>query len=277
MIRPSNTFVSGALAALLVLGMLAPAVPAHAQSFPMQSILQAIVGSVSNFLHLGQNTALSAEAIKQQELTARKNTVSQIYALTTMEQNDLQTRLTNLSGLSAAQTAMRDTLLSDLNENAAALRQINDRLAAATDIAAVQQLATDFKNWRTVVYDPKAARIVAFTFVFDEGPILMTAEQRLANVTSDLKARAADQASLTLLAQAAGKISQAKDLHDQATTLMMVALSTVNDPHAVLTADSPALALSARNTADAKTYTTQSLQDIQDAYTLFLKLGSSVQ
>ncbi len=275
--RLSNPILSITLTSFLVFGVFAPAAPAHAQLFPMQSILQAIVGSVSNFLQLGQNTALSPETIQQQELTARKDTVNQIYNLTAMEQNDLRNRLMNLAGLSPAQSALRDTLLSDLKENDTALQEINDRLTAADTIAAVQQLATDFKNWRTAVYDPKAAQIVAFTFVFDETPILATADQRLTNVTNDLKLHAANQASLALLAQAAGDIAQAKDLHDQATTLITIALTTATDPHTVLNAGSPAAAMIVRNTADAKTYTTRSLQDIQSAYDIFLKLGSTLQ
>ncbi len=276
--RSKKIVVSSGIATLLVFGMLMPALPVHAQEFPMQSILQAIVGSVSDFLHLGQNTELSSDAIMQQELTARKETVSRIYDLTNMEQADLRARLTALTGLSQAQIKMRDSLLAELQENDTALRQINDRLTSARTIATVQQLAADFKNWRTLVYDPKAARIVAFTFVFNEGPIITTAEQRLANIASDLKlhTQAPDQSSATLLTEATGKIAQAKDLHDQAGTLIMVALATSADFYTPFATSSPATALVARNTSDAKAYTARSLQDIQDAYAFFLKIGTAI-
>ena len=265
-------------ATLIVLGLFLPLQNIHAQESPMQSAMNSIAGTVSALLNLPGNNALSPAQKQKQELQARKDAVQKVFDLTLMEQSDLRDRLANLDNLTPAQKKMQGALTDQLTENENSFAQIRDRLDAATGVDQVKQLAADFKNWRAAVYDLKIRKMVPFIFVFQEESIIATAQQRLQRITADFTAHKASLGAQSLEATAlfekgTSAIKTAQDLHNQAKIIIMVALTDAPSPTATPAAVQKANDAIARNIAGAKTLTENSLQDINDAYDIFISLG----
>ncbi len=278
MIRRFNKKLQAVLsAALIVTGLFLPMAGANAQE-SMQSALSGIIGRISSLLTIGGNKELSAEEKQQEDLQARKDAVSRIFDLTLMEQSDLRARLAGLKNLAAAQEKTRNSLMDQLAENENSFSQIRDRLGAAASAEDVKQLAADFKNWRTLVYDLKVKKIVPFTFVFQEESVLAIAQQRLEKISKDFNGRKDSLGenkiqATALFEKASSAIKNAEDLHTQAKILIMVALT---DSPAPLSSKSAAQKINdelARDITDSKTFTENSLQDTSDAYAAFIALG----
>ncbi len=280
--HPSKkTFSTLIVVTVILSGMFLPVAKSNAQE-SMQSALRDIVGKIGALFNLGFNNELSPEEKQQQELQTRKDTVSKILDLTRMEQADLLNRLAGLKTLTDAQGKMRNTLTSQLAGNENSFKHIQDRLTTADTTESVRQLATDFKNWRTVVYDPKAKQTVAFTFVFNGKSILATAQKRLENISKDLNDRKntlgdnADEIT-ELFEKATNSIKDAEELHNQAKILVMAALTSLNKPMSQLALSQKVSDMNTRNIADSKKLTEQSLQNIQTAYKIFIELGAALK
>ena len=265
-------------ATLVVTGLFLSINQSQAQESSMQSALRGIMSRISSLLSIGGNKELSAAEKQQQELQTRKDTVSKIYDLTMMEQNDLLTRLADLKGLNSAQEKMRLSLTNQMTENENSFNQIHDRLEAAKTIEEIKQLATDLKNWRTLVYDPKVRKVAAFTFVFQEKNAIEIARQRLEKISDDLdgsKELIGENKALaeSLFEKASAHIRNAEDLHGQAKILIMVALTNqANIANSKFTAKN-VLDEITRDMTDSKKFTEQSFRDIGEAYKVFLEIG----
>lgn len=264
--------------ALIVTGLFLPMSRVQAQESSMQSALRGIMGKISALLNIGGNKELSVEEKQRQELQTRKDAVSRIYDLTLMEQNDLLDRLTGLKGLNGTQEKMRGSLTDQLTENENSFNQIHDRLEAAKTAEEVKQLATDFKNWRTLVYDPKVRKVVAFTFVFQEKNVLEIARQRLEKISKDFSDRKDSLGENKLLAEslfekASAGIKNAEELHGQAKILIMVALTNQAGITNAKSTMKNVLSEIARDMSDSKKFTEQSFQNIREAYKIFLEIG----
>lgn len=273
--RKALVFIS---ATLLVTGLFLPVLRSQAQESSIQSAMRGIMGRISSLLSIRDNKELSASEKQLQELQARKDTVSKIYDLTLMEQNDLTARLEGLKGLNEAQEKMRDSLTAQMTENENSFTQIRSRLEAAKTAEEVKQLANDFKNWRTQVYDPKVRKVVAFTFVFQEKNVIEIARQRLEKISNDLEDRKDSlgenrEAAEELFHKASENIRNAEELHGQAKILIMVALTNQADLAGYRTAPKNILSEIARDMSDSKNFTEQSFSNIREAYKLFLEIG----
>lgn len=262
--------------ALIVTGLFLPMAKSQAQE-SMQSALRGIMGRISALLTIGGNKELTAEEKLQQELQTRKDAVGKIYDLTLMEQNDLLTRLNDLTGLSSAQDKMRESLTDQMTENENSFNQIRGRLEAAKTTEEIKQLASDFKNWRTLVYDPKVRKVAAFNFVFQEKNVIEIARQRLEKISKDLESRkdpSGDSSPASaLFEKASAHIRNAEDLHSQAKILIMVALT---NQAALINSKTVPKKISdeiARDMSDSKDFTEQSFQNIRDAYKVFMDIG----
>lgn len=267
--------------ALIVTGLFLPIHKSNAQE-SILSALKDIAWKISSIFYLGGNKELSAEEKQQRDLQARKDTVSKIFDLTLMEQNDLKTRLAELAGLNSTQEKMRDLLTDQLAENENSFSQIRARLDTAKTIEEIKQLATDFKNWRTLVYDLKVKKIVPFTFVFQEENVITTAQQRLEKISNDFNGRKESLGenkvqATALFEKASSDIKKAKDLHSQAKILIMVALTNQANLISTRTIAKSINDEITRDIADSKTFTENSLWDVSDAYSAFMALGQMLK
>ncbi len=277
MIRISKLKLNGlVLPALILAGLFLPESRSYAQE-SFQSSLWEIAGKISAFLTF-RKPEISPEEKIDQEIRTRKESVEKIFDLTKLEQADLLNRLSNLQDLNDQQNKMRTALTEFVKENNNGLNEIESRLESANDLESIKKLASEFKDWRTLVYNPKTEKVVAFTFVFQGKNILSVAEERLANVKSDLSEyqnalREKDEKADGLLNKSDSHIKEAGELNTQARNLIMIALSnSLNPAKGTKVAEKEI----ARDIADSKAFTEKAMQHIRSAYNDFLELGKII-
>jgi hypothetical protein len=148
--------------------------------------LKEVIEKVTEISTIAGDETLTDSEKEQKELAARKEALVKIFELTLLEDQDLKARLSKLEGLKPEYEEMRKLLLNVFTENENAYRVMNKRLNEATTIEDVKQLATDFKNWRNAVYNPKVEQILSFVLVFQQEKTLTIARERFQKIQADL-------------------------------------------------------------------------------------------
>jgi hypothetical protein len=207
------------LTGFLITGSFLPIHKAGAQE--LENALKGVAEKLEEIEVIEQNKELSIEEREQLETKARKEALYQIFDLTLLEDQDLKDRLSSLENLNEEQEKIRESLLKIFTENENAYEEMKKRLESAETLGDVKQLATDFKNWRKMVYDPKVKKIIAFTLVFRQKAILTITQSRFAKITSDLKKLEntkliSAQDTAEYLKKASDHIKKAEELNRQA-------------------------------------------------------------
>ncbi len=273
------------LSALIVAGLFLPASKSYAQE-SFQSAFREIAGRISSFLAFKKNSELAPEERLRHEVQARKEAIQKIFDLTKLEQADLLSRLSGLKDLNNQQNKMRAALVELVKENNNGLKEIQSRLDGAETVEDMKILAGDFKDWRTLVYNPKTEKVVTFTFVFQGKNILAVANERLENVKADLadhqnSLEEADGKAEKIFRKAEADIKEAEELNGQARNLIMIALnnslSPAKNPHKDLPkGEKSAEKEIARDISDSKAFTEKAMQYVRSAYAEFLELGKII-
>ncbi|MDO8429826.1 MAG: hypothetical protein Q7S73_00475 [bacterium] len=178
--------LSGSLISLGLFSAVFTAFAANSNN-ELKSALKEVAGKVEDISIVKDDKALTLDEKNQKEIEARKTALSKIFDLTLLEDNNLKTKLEDLKNLNENQEIVRTALLNSLAENENAYREMRTRLEEADSLKEIKQLATDFKTWRSAVYNPKVEKIVSFTLIFQQKNILDTAFQRLEKIKSDLE------------------------------------------------------------------------------------------
>jgi len=172
-------------ASLFIGGLFLPISNIYAEDLP--SALKEVTEKVGEISDVSENQVLSADEKEQKEVRIRKEALSKIFDLTLLEDKDLRNKLSGIKNLSPEQEIIREKLLGMLDENENAYSEMRSRLTDLTAVSEIKQLAIDFKDWRTAVYNPKFEKIVSFILVFQERAILATANDRLAKIMVDIE------------------------------------------------------------------------------------------
>lgn len=259
----------------------------------LQSILKEVVSKIEEISTLKNNEALPRLDKEKKELAARKQALEKIFDLTLLEDNDLKNKLLSLKGLGEGQKNIQQALLDFLAENGSAYKELQNRLEKIESSEDAKQLATDFKNWRHNVYNPKVEKILSFTLVFQQQKTLGIANDRLKKIRSDLLRL--EDAKIIKKEDAAGLVKKASDnleeaekLNNQAEILVTKILyeeffpiaptsnqTDIDNPEAIklYTADNP----NEKTGPTVKKLIEDSLREIKTAYRLFLDIGKIVR
>ena len=263
------TMVSACLA---FLGFLFILPSAYAEE-NLQSMLKEVAEKVGAIEDVKNNLSLNEEDKKTKELQTRKDALSKIFDLTLLEDNDLKKKLAGIKNLNESEKKIKINLIANLEENGNAYSEMKSRLKEANSIAAVKQLAIDFKNWRNLVYNPKVEKIISFTLVFQQKKTLDTAQQRLEKIKLDLeKLEGAKlikmEETANLLNKAGNGLSRANELNKQAE---LIFLKNINED------DLRQNDAQIEEAATPKTLVEESLKEIKNAYKIFIDIGNLVK
>lgn len=264
------------LSGFLLTGAFLPIYKASAQE--LENALKGVAEKLEEIEAIEQNKELSIEEREQLETKARKEALYRIFDLTLLEDQDLKDKLSGLENLNDEQEEMRESLLKIFTENENAYDEMKKRLEDAETLEDVKQLATDFKNWRKAVYDPKVKKIIAFTLVFRQKAILTITQSRFTKIASDLKKLEntkliSEQDTAEYLKKAADNIKKAEELNQK--TLELIKLSEEN---ATTTTD--LLKKSdgeEEEKPEAKELIEESLNNIKSAYQNFIEISGIVR
>ena len=259
-------------ACLAFLGFLFILPSAYAEE-NLQSMLKEVAEKVGAIEDVKNNLSLNEEDKKTKELQTRKDALSKIFDLTLLEDNDLKKKLAGIKNLNESEKKIKINLIANLEENGNAYSEMKSRLKEANSIAAVKQLAIDFKNWRNLVYNPKVEKIISFTLVFQQKKTLDTAQQRLEKIKLDLeKLEGAKlikmEETANLLNKAGNGLSRANELNKQAE---LIFLKNINED------DLRQNDAQIEEAATPKTLVEESLKEIKNAYKIFIDIGNLVK
>ncbi len=191
--------------------------------------LKGVLEKVTAISEISSDETLTEPEKEQKELEARKDALVKIFELTLLEDQDLKNRLSRLEDLNPEHEEIRQLLLNVFTENENAYHLMNKRLNESAHIDDVKQLATDFKNWRNAVYNPKVEQILSFVLVFQQEKTLKIAQDRFRRIQSDLdKLIAAKRIKIEEVADLLQKsllhLSLAEELHARSQRTVISAL-----------------------------------------------------
>lgn len=271
--RSKNKIISAILTASLFIGL--SFAPAQGQE-TLKVVLKEILDGLNQIEKIKKDPSLDKEKRSSKETLARKEVLLKIFELTLLENEDLKLRLLELDNLEEKTDKIRNGLLISLKENERVFELLRERFADIQTLSSfrTEQLAVDFKNWRSLVYNPKAERAVAFISIFQQKKIMSTAQGRLDKIKTELEqlgvAALAEWAETKeLLQKAEAQLREAEIFNTQAERITFSMLASKLFFIAT-TGDSITL-------ATIKTLSNESWQRVQAAYGFFKQIGESAK
>ncbi len=282
--RPKKLFKK-IIISLLVLGLFLPLEKRAYAEVTLKSLLKEIAEKVTEIADLRKDKTLSSEDRIQKEMSARREALLKIFDLTLLEDSDLKTKLTGIKNLNADQEKIRVKLLGLLTENESSYSEMKTRLDNAKSIEEVKQLAADFKNWRSAVYNSKVEKIVSFTLVFQQKKTLGLSFERLEKIKAELKKMESEdlikkEDTEKLLQKSLSNLEQAGKFNDRAEAILLIALAKEFFPpkSKIMTkpVTPPEMKLTDENNKESptvKSLVKQSLLYTKLAYKYFIEIG----
>ena len=177
---------------LMLLLVLLPVFWAQAQSDDLKAAKEAVQQSYDKLVEVQDEQALTQEEQAQQELEALTAAFIEVVQFTITETENLIQRLLAIKGQSPEILKLQESYLKELGEFLIYQKDFLVKITPQEDVEAlalvdVQQLATDFKDWREKVYDPEIKKIVSFILVFKGSDLLSVAASRFNKIALDLK------------------------------------------------------------------------------------------
>ncbi|MBI3046136.1 MAG: hypothetical protein HYY86_01140 [Candidatus Harrisonbacteria bacterium] len=234
---------------------------AEAQTINLRSAFKKAAEKISAFIDFKKK---ETTPLPLEKTGIKKEALTKIFELTLLEQQDLQNKLRGLKNLGEKQTELKNELLTSLQENENAYRELKKQLEEANTSEEIKRLANDFNNWRNLVYKPKVEKVISFTLVFQQKDTFNIAKTRLRNIKKELPNL--DWAD-DLIAKAEAKIQKAVSLNNQAADLISQELRPGFFKRLIGQNYLPAI----------KSLTEESDQEIKDAYQIFVELGKAVK
>lgn len=153
-------------------------VASFAQTKNIKGALQSIIESFGKLV-------ISKSA--KNDIAARLNAFKSVLDLAFAESNDLKNRLIKLDNVSGGELTLKEQYLRELGNHTTYYQSLIQELEKATTAAKIREIASQFKDWRRVVYHPALQRVTSFLLVIESRHALQTAEARYTRVTADLK------------------------------------------------------------------------------------------
>lgn len=267
-------------ASIFIVGLFLNISPANAQEL-LKNTLGEINGKIDRIDKIKGDQILGNEEKDIQETEARKDALSKILEITILENNDLKEKLESFSNLPENEQRIKEALIKSLEENLSTYQIMKERLEEIETVIQVKQLASDFKNWRALVYNQKTEKITAFISVLKQKEALETAKERLQNIKKDIeKIEAAEifkrEDSEEILKKAADGIENAEILNNKAEKMIVEILDQELFPKkGIFNKLTFKNIFSKEKTAPAtvKQYVGDSLKQLQTTYRIFLEIS----
>lgn len=267
-------------ASIFIVGLFLNISPANAQEL-LKNTLGEINGKIDRIDKIKGDQILGNEEKDIQETEARKDALSKILEITILENNDLKEKLESFSNLPENEQRIKEALIKSLEENLSTYQIMKERLEEIETVIQVKQLASDFKNWRALVYNQKTEKITAFISVLKQKEALETAKERLQNIKKDIeKIEAAEifkrEDSEEVLKKAASGIENAEILNNKAEKMIVEILDQELFPKkGIFNKLTFKNIFSKEKTAPAtvKQYVGDSLKQLQTTYRIFLEIS----
>jgi hypothetical protein len=250
----------------------------HAQE-NLKSALKEAMQKIEMIGEIKEKENLSVKEKIEMEIQTRKEALLKIFEFTLLEDENLKNKLTGIKNLNQIQEQIREVLLNALKENENAHQEMQKRLENAKTLDEVKQLATDFKNWRALVHNPKMEKIIAFTLIFQEKNVLKISQDRLEKIKIDLekleKMKILKKEEISgYLAEAVANLEKAVALNRQAEDTLFLILAkevTLIAPTEEIQNEEN------KETPSVKSLVEESLKYVKETYGSFIKISKLVK
>jgi len=271
-----NYMIRFGISSAIIAAIFSPLTTAFAKE-NLSTNLKEVLEKVTEISTITGDDSLTKSEKDQKELEARKDALVKIFELTLLEDQDLKNRLTNLENLKPEHEEMRKLLLNVFTENENAYRIMHKRLDESTQSDEVKQLATDFKNWRNAVYNPKVEQILSFVLVFQQEKTLSIARDRFQKIQSDLDKlavakRIKKEDVSDLLQKSLLHLSLAEELHARAQRTVIASLKQES-----IADEKTKEILAEEKQPAAKELVSKSIDQVKLAYKNFISIGKIVR
>lgn len=263
-----------ALGSLLLASLFFPWKPSYAET-SLKSALKEAVEKAEKISEIKNNEYLSEEQREGMEIAARKEALEKILNLTILENQDLENKLSAFKNLNEKREEIKNYLLQLLQENENSYREIENRLAEIKNLEEIKQLASDFKNWRNLVYNPRTEKIIYFNLVFQGRNNVATANSRLNKIREDLNKLNGNnnfEWAENLLNKAHLKIIKAENINLSAEGLVIQEIDKGKGNWSFIKK-----LFSKNQIPTIKLLVEESNQNIKDAYQIFIELGKALR
>ncbi len=267
-----SVFQKSIIAALLLTTLFSGSFSfAAAQSEELQGALE----NVSAGLEKVADTSNLSSLIADRE--ARKAALVKIFDFSLIETSDLRKKIVAASLNGNSQLALaRTKILADLTAFAAHIETIRKQTASETEIAHVQQTASEFRIWRDQTYNLGIKRGFTLLLLVRGNSVLSVADARLASIVADVKtlqSRFPDEAVRLqgFLDVSSKEIREAHRVYLEAQDLFLDSFTSSNNSSDVLFEIDPTGSHAAPESIQS--LIKQSLGHISSAYKVFLDMS----
>ena len=153
----------------------------------IKTALQNVVDSLDQLSKIKTAPLRGGKIKDAEELKIRKAAFKNILDLAAAESNNLKNKLIDLEGLDEQFVELKDQYLKELGNHGNYYESVNVNLEKETALVKIKELATQFRDWRKIVYHPSLQKIINFLLIFEGRDVLQTAENRFNNVSADFK------------------------------------------------------------------------------------------
>lgn len=244
---------------------------AAAQSGELQGALENVSAGLEKVADTNNLSSLIADR------EARKAALIKIFDFSLIETADLRKKIVAASLNGNSQLALaRTKILADLTAFTAHIETIKKQTAAETEIAHVQQTASEFRVWRDQTYNLGIKRGFTLLLLARGNSVLSVADARLASIVTDVKTLQArfqaDASKLQGFLDVSSKeIREAHRVYLEAQDLFLDSFTSSNNSSDALLEIDPTGSHVA--SASIQSLVKESLGHISSAYKVFLEMS----
>lgn len=255
---------------------------------PVDQVVNPVTNNVSQLIQIKDDASISGPAKDKKELEARLDIIKDVLKLSTDEIIKLQDKLKKLPKFTdkSREKILKTEYQKSLNDFSVYYANKFKELANIKTNEDAKALAEELKNYRDTTYNLEIKKIANFTILFYAADVIKTGRARLDKISGDVSRL--EKLGYLKMGVFSDKFKKAKALLDEADKLEQEAaaiilspiipeLIKIEDTTIQQTGDGANEIKIAEEPKDPGDLTSKSLQNVKDAYDIFLQIGKDLK
>lgn len=261
---------------------------ALADDKPVDQVVNPVTDNVSQLIQIKDDASISGPARDKKELGARLNIIKDVLKLSTDEITKLQDRLKKLPkfGDKSRERILKTEYQKSLNGFSIYYANKYKELATIKTNDDAKALAEELKNYRDTIYNLEIKKIANFTILFYTADVVKIGRTRLDKISGDISRL--EKLGYFKNGVFSDKLKKVKTLLDEADKLEQEAAAIILSPivpELIKAEDTTTQQVGdevdeievVEEPKDPGDLTSKSLQNVKDAYDIFLQIGKDLK
>jgi hypothetical protein len=154
-----------------------------AQSEDVKSAREEVMKSADKLTEVKEAIDLSPEEKEVEKLSAKKDVLLKVIALSTLETETVREKLETITDIPEEFVSLHASLLKNFDAFTVHFAKLKESTESAEELLLIQTIAGDLKLWRETMYDIEIKKALEFILVFQNRDILKTAGERFEKVS----------------------------------------------------------------------------------------------